>query len=136
MKKTWISILVIGLLASCGNNSNTASSSGEADSANKQDNTVNATVNTSDPAIENGPDLIASSDCLTCHRVDEQLVGPSYKAVAEKYRDSSSAIVDSLTARIIRGSIGHWGQVPMAAHPSLSKDTAQMMVKYVLSLKD
>ena len=136
MKKTWISILMVSLLASCGNNTNTASSSGPADSANRQENTVNTTVNNNDPAIENGPDLIATSDCLTCHRVDEQLVGPSYTAVAEKYKDSSSAIVDTLSARIIKGSIGHWGQVPMTAHPNLSKDTAEMMVKYVLSLKD
>lgn len=129
MKKTWICFLMIGILSSCGNNSDTTSSS---DSSHKQETTVKA----NDPALENGPDLIASSDCLTCHRVDEQLVGPSYTAIAEKYKDSSSAIADSLTARIIKGSVGHWGQVPMTAHPNLSKDTVSMMVKYVLSLNE
>ena len=81
---------------------------------------------------EKGKALIAKSDCLGCHKIDEKLVGPAYKAVAAKY---TMADVDKLAAKVISGGAGNWGQVPMSPHPSLSKDDAKEMVKYILSLK-
>ena len=125
-----ISFLAIGFLASCGNNS-TETTSGPDDTAGTTQETVAPTV---DPEIDMGLELIASKDCLTCHKVDEPLVGPTYKSVATKYKDSSSVIIDTLANRIIKGSVGHWGQIPMTPHLDLSPDSARMMVKYVLSL--
>ena len=129
MKKLLLSFLTIGLLASCSNNSKTSSS---ADSTNNKSETVSA----NDPEAERGLELITSNDCLTCHKVAEPLVGPPYQQVAAKYKDSSSAIIDSLSQRIIRGSTGHWGEAQMTPHPNLPKDSARAMVKYVLSLKE
>jgi cytochrome c len=78
--------------------------------------------------------LIAQSDCLTCHKVEDKLVGPAYREVANKYAGQPGA-VDSLASKIIHGGAGNWGQVPMTPHPQLSKEDAQTMVKYILSLK-
>jgi cytochrome c len=81
-----------------------------------------------------GAKLIAGSDCLSCHKENEKLVGPAYVAVAEKYPDSEANIA-MLAGRIIKGGAGHWGAVPMTPHPNISEGDAREMAKYVLSLK-
>jgi cytochrome c len=134
MKKLVLSFLVIGSLASCGNSNNSATSSSP-DSSSKQEATQSKAPE-NDPEAERGLELIASSDCLGCHKVNEQLVGPPYQQVAAKYKDSSQAILDTLSQRIIKGSSGHWGEAQMTPHPNLSKDSARAMVKYVLSLNE
>lgn len=123
MKQLMIFSLVMGLLASCNNSQNNSSS------------TVQEAVKPTDPEVERGLDLTAKNDCLGCHKVSEQLVGPAYEAVAERYKDSSSAIIDTLTARVINGSTGHWGTAQMYSHSNLPKEDVRAMVKYVLSLK-
>lgn len=92
--------------------------------------TVNKTV--TDPAAE-GQSLIEGSDCLGCHKVDEKMIGPSYKEVAAKY-DNTPENVEKLADQIIKGSSGVWGDVPMPAH-GFSKENAKYMVTYILSLK-
>ncbi len=81
-----------------------------------------------------GAKLIAGSDCLGCHKEDVKLVGPAYIAVAEKYPDTDANIT-MLANRVIKGGKGHWGQIPMSAHPALSLSDAKEMTKYILSLK-
>jgi cytochrome c len=82
--------------------------------------------------FKKGSDLIAASDCLACHKVDEKVVGPSYQDVAAKY---SQIDEEMLVTKIIEGGQGNWGEIPMTAHPAISKDDALKMVKYILSLK-
>ncbi len=113
----------MGLLASCNNSQNASSS------------TVQEAIKPTDPEVERGLDLIAKNDCLGCHKVSEQLVGPAYEAVAAKYKDSSLAIIDTLTARVVNGSTGHWGVAQMTPHTGLPREDVRAMVKYVLSLK-
>ena len=84
-----------------------------------------------DKAIE----LIAKSDCLTCHKVEEKVTGPSYKDVSNKY-ESTDANIEMLAGKVIKGGTGVWGQVPMTPHDSLSVDDAKTMVKYILALKN
>ena len=81
---------------------------------------------------DEGKILIESADCLACHQINEKMVGPSYKSVAQKYSEKD---LDNLADKIINGGSGVWGDVPMAAHPNLSKDDAKKMVKYILSQK-
>ena len=40
-----------------------------------------------------------------------------------------------LAQKIIEGGKGNWGDIPMTAHAEMSKENAQKMVKYILSLK-
>lgn len=85
-----------------------------------------------DPIAE-GKSLIEGSDCLGCHKLDERLIGPSYKEVAEKYENTPEN-VEMLADKIIKGSSGVWGDVPMPAH-GFSKENAKFMAQYILSSK-
>ncbi|MCT4203844.1 c-type cytochrome [Elizabethkingia anophelis] len=81
---------------------------------------------------EEGKKLVEGADCLSCHKVDAKLVGPSYQDVAAKYTDAD---IDHLAGKIIEGGKGVWGDIPMTPHTGLSQDNAKLMVKYILSLK-
>ncbi|AQX09634.1 c-type cytochrome [Elizabethkingia ursingii] len=81
---------------------------------------------------EEGKKLLEGADCLSCHKVDAKLVGPSYQDVAAKYTEAD---VDHLAGKIIEGGKGVWGDIPMTPHAGLSQDNAKLMVKYILSLK-
>lgn len=87
-----------------------------------------------DPEVARGLELIAQSDCLTCHKVVDAGIGPAYEAVAAKYPDNN-AVVDSISQKIIKGGSGNWGPVMMTPHPDISEADAKAMVKYILSLK-
>ncbi len=82
--------------------------------------------------FKKGEELIAASDCLACHKVNEKVIGPSYQDVANKYSSKDEVL---LVSTIINGGSGNWGEIPMTAHATLAKDDALEMVKYILSLK-
>lgn len=79
-----------------------------------------------------GKELLEGMDCLSCHKVDAKLVGPSYQDVATKYTEAD---IDMLAQKIIDGGKGNWGDIPMTPHSGMSKENAQKMIKYILSLK-
>ena len=76
--------------------------------------------------------LIEGADCLGCHKMDSKLVGPSYQEIADKYTEAD---LDKLATKIIEGGKGGWGEIPMTPHSGMSKENAQKMVKYILTLK-
>jgi len=41
------------------------------------------------------------------------VVGPAYKDVAAKYAGADAAKVDELAAKVVKGGVGVWGQIPM-----------------------
>jgi len=83
--------------------------------------------------IDAGKQLLATSDCLTCHKVQEKVVGPAYADVARKY-PASDTNIGLLANKIISGGGGVWGPAPMTPHASLSQEDARKMVRYILSL--
>lgn len=81
-----------------------------------------------------GMNLIDGSDCKACHTIKDVSVGPSYTAVAERYKGQAGA-VNLLANKIIAGGGGNWGTTHvMAAHPQISSDDAKEIVKYILSM--
>ncbi len=90
--------------------------------------------NVTDEPLAEGAKLMKSTDCYSCHNADDNLVGPSFKNIAEKYSDTKKNHI-LLIEKVIQGGQGVWGQVPMQAHPTLAKDDAAKMVTYILSLK-
>jgi len=80
-----------------------------------------------------GKGLIDRSGCKTCHAVDRLVNGPSFQAIAERYRGNEFA-VRSLSQKILQGGAGNWGQVVMSAHPQVSIEDAGEMVRWILSL--
>jgi cytochrome c len=88
-----------------------------------------------DKALE----LIGSSDCTTCHRLNQASsgsnIGPAYDQVAAKYSPAADTTVDRLIKKVISGGSGIWGTVPMTPHPQLQPTDVKIMVTYILSLK-
>jgi len=90
-----------------------------------------------DAQASNGKDgkaLIAASDCLTCHKEHEKVIGPAYADVAKKYKNTDENVA-MLVSKVIAGGQGNWGEIPMSPHPSLAKEDAEAMVKYILTIK-
>ena len=81
---------------------------------------------------EEGKKLVEGTDCMSCHKIDSKLVGPSYHDVAAKYTEAD---IDMLANKIIEGGKGNWGEIPMTPHAGMSTDNAKLMVKYILSQK-
>jgi cytochrome c len=84
--------------------------------------------------LEEGKQLLAKNDCLSCHKLDIKIVGPAYKDVAKKY-PATAANYEKLTQKVIAGGSGNWGDVPMSAHPSVPPADIKKMVQYILSIK-
>jgi cytochrome c len=90
------------------------------------------------------PAVVRKSDCLSCHSVKHKIVGPAYTAVAKRYAKKQAAkrygghksVVKMLMAKIKHGVSGHWGSIPMPAHPNLTKQQLHKMVTWVLSLNN
>ena len=79
-------------------------------------------------------DLAKAKNCMACHAVDKKVVGPSYKDVAAKFAGKKGA-EDELVQRVLKGSSGVWGPVPMPANTQVSDAEAHTLVKWILSLK-
>lgn len=86
-------------------------------------------------SILNGLSLMENSDCFACHQMNEQSIGPSYTAVADRY-EADDATVKLIAAKIIHGGGGNWGEQAMAAHPQVSLAEAEAMAKYILKLDE
>lgn len=128
MKKYFVALTVLAFMAACG---------GNAEKKDEKAATPAATETSSlssNPDYQKGLELIAKSDCLTCHKVSEKLTGPAYKDVAAKY-ENTEANIAMLAGKVIKGGSGVWGAIPMTPHPLVSEADAKQMVKYVLLLR-
>ncbi|WP_379969579.1 c-type cytochrome [Epilithonimonas sp. UC225_85] len=124
--KRIITAVILTIIFSCSKNEN----SGNKEVLVREEVPVAKTV--TDPIAE-GKLLVEGSDCLGCHQLNERMIGPSYKEVADKYENTPEN-VEMLADKIIKGSSGVWGDVPMPAH-GFSKENAKFMVQYILSSK-
>jgi cytochrome c len=77
--------------------------------------------------------LIEKNDCKNCHDVERKVNGPSYVDIANRYYKDPYA-VDNLSAKVITGGACVWGETAMSAHPDLSREEAEEIVRYILSL--
>lgn len=84
-------------------------------------------------AAVTGKALTLALDCKTCHKEKEKSVGPTYRDVAEKYKNEKNGM-SYLQGKIIAGGSGVWGEVTMPAHPNLTKEESKQIVVYIQSL--
>jgi len=77
--------------------------------------------------------LMTKSDCNTCHNRDVKTVGPSFRAIAQRYANTPQ-LNDMLISKVIKGGSGNWGAVPMSSHPAVSKEDVSSMVSYIMEL--
>ena len=70
--------------------------------------------------------LLQSNNCLSCHGLDKKVVGPALTDVASKYLGQ----VDYLANKILAGSSGVWGSIPMPAQ-SLKPADAKAIAEWL-----
>ena len=74
------------------------------------------------------------SDCFNCHAVDQKRVGPQLLEIATKYRGKEGALEASVQ-RVLKGSTGVWGKIPMIPHSHHTPEEIQEMVSWIYSLE-
>ena len=77
--------------------------------------------------------LAEKSTCLNCHAVDKKLVGPSFAAIAAKYRGQANA-AELLQGKVEKGGTGVWGAIPMPPMAYLPKADVAAVVKWIVAL--
>jgi cytochrome c len=92
----------------------------------------------SPPEPEEGYDhrgryFMEKSDCMTCHEIDRQTVGPAFRQIAQKYPREKTA-THYLMRKIREGGSGVWGTTPMNPHPDLGEGEIRQMLNYIFSL--
>jgi cytochrome c len=87
-------------------------------------------------AAESAPGLMLAQkqNCMSCHSVNRAFMGPSLRDVAARYEGRPDAAT-YLAHKIIDGSTGVWGQVPMPANTQLTPDQAATLAGWILTLK-
>jgi len=99
---------------------------------------VQATTITQPPAastatsVQAGMDLARSKGCMACHAVDRRLVGPSFREIAGRYRNDSTAEA-RMAEVILKGGRGAWGPIPMPASRNVSQEEAVQLSRWVLA---
>lgn len=76
--------------------------------------------------------FLKQQDCANCHTDDHTNTGPSYNKIANRYIHYTQDTVTMLANRIIKGSVGNWGQIPMTHHPTLCQIDAEKLVLFIL----
>ena len=78
--------------------------------------------------------LAKSSGCLACHTVDKKLVGPSYREIANRYRQDKGAAA-KLAQKVKAGGKGVWGDIPMPPNGHVKDADIQSIVQWILTVK-
>ncbi len=79
-------------------------------------------------------EMYKTKNCFACHRVDRNMLGPSFKSIAAKYAGENGA--DLKLAQIIRqGGVGVWGAVPMPAQNQVTQEEALVLARWALQLQ-
>ncbi|AXE91563.1 c-type cytochrome [Paraburkholderia sp. DD10] len=78
--------------------------------------------------------LAQQQNCMSCHSVSRSFMGPALHDVAAKYAVREDAVT-YLKRKILDGSTGVWGPVPMPANTQLTPDQAATLASWVMTLK-
>jgi cytochrome c len=83
---------------------------------------------------QTGLKLVEKYNCEQCHTIDKSHGGPSFSAVAKRYASDPNAR-NEVAARILNGSTGAWGPLPMPP-VAVSKEDLRPLVDWILSLSN
>lgn len=74
--------------------------------------------------------FMASSNCFTCHKAKDKLIGPSFEEITQRYRPSTENM-EYLAKKISQGASGVWGDQIMPAQPELETDRILQMLEWI-----
>jgi cytochrome c len=83
-------------------------------------------------ALPQGEKIALKNNCLGCHKVDKDLVGPSFKSIQEKFISSKSAIKESIK----NGSKGKWEnfRAMMPSYKQLTDEELETLSEWIINL--
>ena len=84
--------------------------------------------------VEASQTLAEKNGCLSCHALDEKVVGPSLKQIAQRYT-GQEGVVARVAEAIVKGGVGVWGKVPMPPQAQLSDADAKALAVWVMATK-
>jgi cytochrome c len=79
-----------------------------------------------------GQTLSKKYGCLSCHAETKKIIGPAFRDIAEKYRQTPSA-QQYLALRVKNGGSGIWGVVAMPANKNISDTDLEKITQWVLN---
>jgi cytochrome c len=84
---------------------------------------------------DDGEALFKKNSCAACHNLTNKTVGPSLKAIAEKYKGDATAQA-KLEAKVRKGGSGSFGTMAMIpANAKISDADISTMVSWILAIK-
>ena len=84
---------------------------------------------------DDGAALLKKKNCTACHHATNKMVGPSIKAIADKYRGDAGA-ADNLARKVRAGGTGSFGKMSMPPTSSgVSDSDINAMVAFILATK-
>lgn len=91
-----------------------------------------SSANAESPTYKQVSPILQQNACLACHQVDTKVIGPSYKEVAEKYKDDP-ANAELLAKHIKDGSSGVWGAIPMPPNVNIKEEDLTVVVDWLMA---
>lgn len=78
--------------------------------------------------------IYTEKGCVACHDLNARKLGPSLKAIAKRYSIKDKA---KLADRVLNGSAGAWGNVPMPATKGMgvTRADADSLAIWILNQK-
>jgi cytochrome c len=78
-----------------------------------------------------GMALARQHACVSCHALDQRVVGPSFREIAARYRGTADA--GALVSKMKSGGAGTWGPVPMPPQGHVSETDLQALARWILA---
>lgn len=93
---------------------------------------LTAAVSTS---VHASDELVSKGGCVSCHRVDQKLLGPAFTEVAKRYRGDAQA-AERLFVKVREGGEGEWGDIPMQPNTEekISDADLHALIDWILKL--
>jgi cytochrome c len=87
------------------------------------------------PIVHASEQLMQKGGCISCHRVDQKLIGPGFKQVAAQYKETDGA-AEYLFQKVREGGEGVWGDMPMQPNgpQKISDEDLHAIVAWILRL--
>jgi len=86
--------------------------------------------------MSKGQRIALKNNCLNCHKIDKNFVGPSFQNIANRYKNNMEVLRQSIK----NGSLKKWNGFRGAMMPKfgdkLSDEEIKILVKWILKVKE
>jgi cytochrome c551/c552 len=81
-------------------------------------------------------ELVDQQHCMFCHTSDAPFLAPSFRQIADRYRNVPNATA-MLEIKLRKGGRAHWGDTPMPMPPErggpISAEDAHKLIQWVMT---